>query len=175
MTRAESLLGWLVKAGGVIGVGCIFALVLVTVATVLLRLVSVAFPGSYALSELLLIPAISFSLGYAAWEGAHTRVEFLTRFLPVRVSDMLEGVIGLAGLAFWVFITRAVWLEAVKKMAQNESAPIIDVPVWPFRWLMVTALVLMGAVLLLRSAQAFAGTLPRNDSHEDDAQEGGAH
>lgn len=163
MTRVETILGWLVKAGGVIGVASIFALTLVTVATVTARLVGIAFPGSYALSELLLVPAISFSLTYAAWKGAHTRVEFLSSRLSTRVSDILEGVIGLAGLVFWVFITRAVWIQAEKNMALNEVAPIIDVPAWPFRWLMVVALVLTCAVIVLRSVQAFTGRLPRDE------------
>lgn len=166
MARVETLLGWLVKAGGVVGVMCIAALTVLTVTTVVLRQANVAFPGSYAVSELLLIPAISFSLAYAAWEGAHTRVEFLTGLLPRPVSNLIEGVIGLGGLVFWVYITRAVWNEALRKMAQNEMAAIINVPVAPFRWLMVTALVLMCAVLLLRSIKAFSGQLaPARGGH----------
>lgn len=166
MARVETLLGVLVKAGGVVGVLSIAALTLLTVTTVVLRQIDVAFPGSYAVSELLLIPAISFSLTYAAWEGTHTRVEFLTGVLPTPVSNLIEGLIGLAGLVFWVFITRAVWNEALRKMAQNEMAAIIDVPVSPFRWLMVTALVLMCAVLLLRSIKAFSGHLaPAEGGH----------
>ncbi|WP_010140696.1 TRAP transporter small permease [Oceanicola sp. S124] len=157
MTRATTLIGWLVKAGGVIGVACIIALTLLTVATVAARALNIAFPGSYALSEILLIPAISFSLCYAAWSGAHTRVEFVTSLLPPRVSQVLEGVIDLIALVFWVAICRAVWLEAIKMTARNETAAIINVPAWPFRWMMVAALVLTCIVLVMRACLSFAG------------------
>lgn len=162
LARANTLIGWLVKAGGVIGVACIFALTLLTVATVAARAMNIAFPGTYALSEILLIPAISFSLCYAAWTGAHTRVEFVTGFLPERLSQVLDGLIDLVALVFWVAICRAVWLQAIKMTARNETAAIIDVPAWPFRWLMVAALVLTCIVLVMRALLSFAGR-PREE------------
>ena len=167
MTAVENLLQKLIRLGGVIGVAAIAALMLLTVLTVVLRVVGVAFPGSYAMSEILLIPAISFSLAYATWDDVHTRVDFVTKGLPKRARSALDVVITLLGLGFWAVITYAVTRDAIKHGAQHEVAPIINIPVAPFRWLMVTALVLLCATMLLRAAQAALGKDSRPSGHDE--------
>lgn len=166
MKQIESVIGTLVRVGGVIGVACILLLTVLTVATVGLRVVGVAFAGSYALSELLLMPAVTFSLTYAAWENTHTRVNFISGFLSQGASALLEGFIALLGLVFWGFIALATFREAVHYTALGEMAAIVDVPVAPFRWLMVTALVLMCAVILFHTVRAFSGHPAKQGGHE---------
>lgn len=166
MKAIETALGTLVRIGGVIGVACILLLTVLTVVTVALRVVGVAFAGSYALSELLLMPAVTFSLTYAAWENTHTRVNFLSGFLSRGASAGLEGVISALGLVFWGFIALATFREAVHYTALGELAAIVNVPVAPFRWLMVAALVLMCAVILFHTIRAFSGHPAKQGGHE---------
>jgi TRAP-type C4-dicarboxylate transport system permease small subunit len=121
------------------------------------RFVGIAFPGTYVLAELLIIPAVTLSLAYAAWEGAHTRVELLTQTLPRRAAGWLKGAMLTLGSLFWGFVAWAGYEEALRHGAQGERTPLLDIPVAPFRWLMVAAIVLMIAAVLFRAAQAASG------------------
>lgn len=143
---------------GLIGVGGILALMVLTVITVTFRAIGIAFPGTYALAELLLIPAISFSLVYAAMQDEHTRVVLFTdRIRSARLRRALLGAMLLLGSLFWVAVAYATIREAIRRQAQNELSPIINVPVAPFRWAMATALVLLCVVLLAKAIRLFAG------------------
>lgn len=161
MKLAETVLRAVTMTGALIGVLSIVALMLLTVFTVVFRAVGIAFPGTYAVAELLLMPAISFSLAYAAYEGAHTRVELLTKVLPERARSLLEALMLALGTVFWVVIGYAGTLEAIKRGAQNERAPIIGTPVAPFRWLMVAAIALFCAVLIYQVAKLLRGETPQ--------------
>ncbi|GGL61488.1 TRAP transporter small permease [Wenxinia marina] len=157
MAAIEKWLGRIVAVAAVIGVAAIAALVCLTVVTVTFRFLGIAFPGTYVLAELLIIPAVTLSLAYAAWEGAHTRVELLTMRLPPRVRGPLEGLMLAVGSAFWGMVAFAGVEEALRRGAQGERTMLLDIPVAPFRWLMVAALALLIVVLLLRAAQAAMG------------------
>lgn len=161
MTRLETLLGALVRVAAGIGVASLLALMALTVVTVAFRAIGIAFPGTYVLAELLLIPAVSFALAYAAWDRAHTRVEILTQVFPWRLAGVFHGLMLLLGTVFWGFVAWAAIREAIRRGRQGEMTPLLDIPVAPFRWLMVAALCLMIAVCVLRAAQSIAGREPR--------------
>jgi len=154
----ETILKRLARLAAFLAVATIVGLMLLTVVTVVFRAVGIAFPGTYSLSELLLIPAISFSLAYAAWEGEHTRVTLLVeRFKSRRVRDWLHGAMTGLGLLFWAGIAWAAIRETLRRQAQNELSPILNVPVAPFRWLMVSAFVLLCAILAFQAVRLFLG------------------
>lgn len=161
MNRLESLLRVLVRLAAALGVASLLLLMALTVVTVAFRAVGIAFPGTYVLAELLLIPAVSFALAYAAWDRAHTRVEILTQAFHWRLAGALHGLMLLLGTVFWGFVAWASVREAVRRGRQGEVTPLLEIPVAPFRWLMVAALCLMIAVCVLRAAQALAGREPR--------------
>jgi TRAP-type C4-dicarboxylate transport system permease small subunit len=157
----EKVLGGLVRAAALIGVLSIVALMGLTVVTVTFRFLGIAFPGTYVLAELLIIPAVTLSLAYAAWEGAHTRVELLTQRLASRAAGRLQAAMLALGSVFWIFVAWAGIEEALRRGAQGERTPLLDIPVAPFRWLMVAAIVLMIAVILCRTARLARDGEPR--------------
>lgn len=161
MKTVETLLGALVRIAAGLGVGALMALMALTVVTVAFRAIGIAFPGTYVLAELLLIPAVSFALAYAAWDRAHTRVEILTQAFPWRLAGVLHGLMLLLGTVFWGFVAWAAFREAIRRGRQGEVTPLLEIPVAPFRWLMVAALCLMISVCILRAAQAITGREPR--------------
>lgn len=167
LSRIESCIGVIVSIAAGIGVLSILALMMLTVVTVIFRFIGIAFPGTYVLSELLLVPAISFSLAYASWKGAHTKVDLLTRLLPKTAKAYLESVMLLMGTGFWVIVCLAGIEEVLRRSAQNEATPLLDIPVAPFRWLMVSAIVLMIIILVFRAIQSLVRAKPGiEDQHE---------
>ena len=158
MTVIERILSALSAGAGLVGVLGILCLMALTVVTVAFRAIGIAFPGTYALAELLLIPSISFSLAYAAMQNEHTRVElFVDRIRNLRLRDALQGVMLGLGMLFWAAVALAAIREAIRRGAQNELSPIIDVPVAPFRWAMAGAMVLLCIVLAFRAVQLISG------------------
>ncbi len=158
MRLVERLLRGIVTAGAFTGVSCIIALMFLTVVTVSFRAIGIAFPGTYTLAEILLIPSISFSLAYAAYEGAHTRVELMTSILPPRLASLLDALMLALGTVFWVVVAYAGTLEALKSARNQEQAPILGFPVTPFRWMLVIAITLLCLVLVVQVVQALLRT-----------------
>lgn len=165
MKSFEAILRRTCELAAFIGVAAIIGLMLVTVVTVIFRAIGIAFPGTYALSELLLIPAVSVALAYAAMQGDHTRVDlFVGRIKSDRVRRAIHGVMTLLGSLFWVAIAWATIREAIRRGAQNELSPIIHVPVSPFRWAMAAGIILFVVVLVFQAIKLF-----RNEPIEDEA------
>lgn len=168
MKTFETLLRRLCAAAAFVGVAAILALMALTVITVIFRAISIAFPGTYSLSELLLIPAVSCALAYAAMQGEHTRVTlFVDRIRSQRLRLGLEGTMTFLGSLFWVAIAWATIKEALRRMAQNELSPIINVPVAPFRWAMAAAIILLCVVLMFQAIRLWRGEETEDDRGGD--------
>lgn len=161
MIFIESIFKKLVSLAAAIGVASLVALMILTVVTVTFRAIGIAFPGTYVLAELLLIPTVTFALAYAAWENAHTRVEILTKIFPNRIEGLSNGLMLLSGTVFWGFVAYAAIEEALRRGRQGEVTPLLDIPVAPFRWLMVVAICLMICICILRAIQFIAGVEAR--------------
>ena len=157
MHRLDSLLGGIVRITSLIGVLSLAAMMALTVFTVIFRAIGVAFPGTYVLTELLLIPCVSFALAYTAWSGSHTKVDLLTQFFPKRLSDLSNGLMLILGTVFWGFVAFAGYEEAIRRGKQGETTPLLDIPVAPFRWLMVAALSLLIVICVVRAVQMIVG------------------
>ena len=59
MQAVDRILRRICDAAGILGVLAILSLMLLTVVTVVFRAAHIAFPGTYSIAELLLIPAVS--------------------------------------------------------------------------------------------------------------------
>lgn len=153
MGKIDQILGWAVRGVAALGVLSLLALMALTVTTVVFRAIGIAFPGTYVLAELLLIPTVSCALVFAAWDGAHTKVELLINTFSAGASGIAQGVTLLLGTGFWGFVLYAGIEEALRRGRQGEVSPILEIPVGPFRWFMAAAIALLIVVCLFRAAQ----------------------
>ena len=157
----ERILGAAVRVAALLGVASLVVLVGLVVVTVTFRAIDIAFPGTYVLQQLMIIPTVSLSLAYAAWKGRHTRVEILTQRFPSRVARPLEALMLVTGSVFWVVVGYAWYLQAVINGRRGEKTPLLDIPVWPFRWLMVGAVILMVVVVFFRALELLMPEKPK--------------
>lgn len=163
----DSNLRRICAVAGVIGIAAIVSLMGLTVITVVLRALRISFPGTYSLSELLLIPAVSISVAYAAFYNEHTRAEiFVNMISNERLRNFIHGLMLLVGSLFWVVVAWATIKEAIRRMAQNELSPIINVPVAPFRWAMAAAVILCVIVLVWQGLKLLRGIPVQEETHE---------
>lgn len=158
MRGIAHILNLLGNVSGFIAVSGVLALMMLTVVTVTFRAFGIAFPGTYAIAELLLIPAISFSLLYATLKNEHTRVTLIVgRIISLRVQHVIKGLMLATGSIFWMAVTLATVREAIRRGAQGEVSPIINLPVPPFRWMMAAAMALIVITLLFKALQLLTG------------------
>jgi hypothetical protein len=158
MQTIDTILRKICAVAGVLGILAIVSLMTLTVVTVIFRALYIAFPGTYSLAELLLIPAVSISLAYAAMHHEHTRaVLFVDRIKNDRLRLGIHGSMLILGSLFWVAVAWATIREAIRRGAQNELSPIIHVPVAPFRWAMGIAIVLLVVVLVWQGFKLLRG------------------
>jgi TRAP-type C4-dicarboxylate transport system, small permease component len=165
----DTMLRRVSDAVGIVGVLAIFSLMLLTVVTVIFRAMHIAFPGTYSIAELLLIPAVSISVAYAALHNEHTRATlFVDNIKNSRLRRAIHGVMLILGSLFWVVVVWATIREAIRRGAQNELSPIINVPIAPFRWSMAAALTLLCVLLLWQGYKLLRG-IPTEDeqAHPD--------
>lgn len=168
MHAIDRFLRRLTEAVGVVGVAAICGLMVLTVITVVLRALHIAFPGSYSIIELLLVPAVSISVAYAAYANEHTRAAlFVDRIKNIRLRYAINGVMLILGSLFWVIVIYATAKEAIRRGKQNELSPIIDVPVAPFRWSMAVALSLVVVVLLWHGYKLLRGYPAGGEAEEN--------
>lgn len=171
MQAVGRLLQAVSKVVGIAGVIAILALMLLTVVTVIFRAAHIAFPGTYVLAELLLIPAVSISIAYAAMDNEHTRVVLIVDTIKnLRLRHAIHGVMLALGSLFWMAVAWATIREAIRRGAQGETSPIIHVPVSPFRWTMAGALVLLCVILLWQSLKLLRGEPTEEPSQNLEAE-----
>lgn len=158
MRYGQRILDFFSRVSGMIAVAGILALMMLTVVTVVFRAVGIAFPGTYVIAELLLIPAISFALAYATMQNEHTGVSlFVDRLHHRRFRLTLKGLMLGLGSLFWMAVAVATIREAIRRGAQGETSPIINIPIAPFRWMMAAAMILICVTLLFKVVQLLFG------------------
>ena len=97
----------------------------------------------------------------------HTRaVLFVDLIKNDRLRRGIHGTMLLLGSLFWVIVAWATIREAIRRGAQNELSPIINIPVAPFRWSMAAAVVLLCVVLVWQGYKLLRG-IPTEDEQEN--------
>lgn len=147
-----------------VGTGVLFALMLLTVADVVLRhrfTLNQPIPGVFELTELTMVVVVFFGLAFTASKKGHIAVDLVVARLPQRwqgAVDSLTGLLSLGVFALIIWQSAIFALEAV--LAYYEVTDILDIPVFLFKLLVpLGALVLWFqlVVSLLESLRKAAG------------------
>lgn len=108
---------------------------LLTVGDVLLRFfLNAPITGFYEVVEIIIAVAIAASFPAGLAQRRVLRVEFLERFLSVRLRSILQAVGSAALLLFIVVITWRLGVYATVLQARSEATVIIELPTAPFWW-----------------------------------------
>lgn len=110
--------------------------------------------------------AVTFlPLAYVAHREGHIYVELFTRGLSPRRLAFLEGVIGLACLAFVIWMVRETWYAALISQADGEMWETSDdlITIWPSRFFLPVGIFLMGVYMVFRIADDFLVALGRRE------------
>ncbi len=136
----------------------LFGLMLVTVYSVIMRYVFNAPPlFTLDVSRMMLIPVAMLGLAYCGWTSGHIAVDLigtfgrpqLVRWTDVVVRFMCAGVIGL-----WTY--RLVDL-AIDSYEVGDATNMVQLPHYPFVWIMIVGAGLYTAVLVALGLRSFRG------------------
>ena len=122
-------------------------MVLIT-ASVIYRRAGHVIPGTYELSELMIVVTAAFALGYAALKKTHIVIKVVVARFPQRAQAILEAVMSFISLAAWAAVA---WtgILILSKRWLNEESEMLSVPYLPFRLIFLLGLVLVCSIYLI--------------------------
>lgn len=138
--------------------GVLLVLMLLTVYSVVMRYVFNA-PPIFTLdaSRMLMIPVVAFGLAYCGWTGGHVAVDLigaLNRPKLVRCTDAVVRLACAALIALWAW--KLAWL-AVESRDIGNATNMVQIPHYPFVWMMVAGAALYAAVLVALTMRSWRG------------------
>ena len=135
------------------GVGAIMAsvflagIMVLVVASIVVRPFGEVITGSVELIELLIIVTVAFAFGYTALNKGHIVVTLLVSRFPPRTQAIFESIGWLLSLGIWGWIFWA----GVDMMAEKwirEESELLRVPYLPFRLVWVFGLLFISLIFL---------------------------
>jgi TRAP-type C4-dicarboxylate transport system permease small subunit len=129
----------------------VVAMMLLTCADILLRLLRHPIPGTYELVGFLGTVIVSFSLALTSLSKGHIAVEILVEKLPRRVQVGIEAVTSLIGAALFAVIAWQSLVYAADIRQSGEVSVTLTMPIYPFIYGIAAGSALLVLVLLLDS------------------------
>lgn len=141
MDAAAARLNWAAAAS-------IVAMMLLTVADVVLRLFRMPIPGTYEMVGFLGAFIIAFSLAYTASEKGHITVDVLVQLFPRKVQAFLDAFNELAGAVFFGLIALAGMHAAGDIRNSGEVSLTLELPIHPILYGIAAGCALLALILL---------------------------
>jgi len=136
-----------------LGAVALVAMMVLIVTSVIFRRAGQVVPGTYELSELLIVVTVAFALGYAALEKSHIVVKIVVARFPQRAQAILEAVMSFISLVTWAALAWAGFIILSKRWLGEESE-MLSVPFLPFRLIFLFGLILFCSVYLINLIRA---------------------
>ena len=136
--------GW----GMAVGAASLVGVMVLIVASVIFRRAGHVVPGTYELTELMIVVTVAFALGYAALKKSHIVIKIVVARLPQRTQAILEAVMSFISLATWAAVAWAGFI-IVSKRWLSENSETLSVPFLPFRLIFLFGLILLCLIYLI--------------------------
>lgn len=143
-----------------IGMALVFLLMLLTVVDVVGRkLVGVIpgfqpVPGSYELTEFMLLAIVYSALGYAQVKGDHISIDVLTSRFPPRARNILDTVVYLVSAAMAVVLSWRAFVRGQRLIGEGDYTAVLHIPVYPFLFLIGVGMLVFALALLFSALQS---------------------
>lgn len=138
-----------IRVGIFIGIGFLTAIMLLTVANIIVRgLLGGVIHGAWELSGLILVVVAVFGMLYAELERSNIRIDILVSRLPQRTQEILEMFTSVTSLGIIAIILWATADWIIGGAFRNKSA-VLGVPHLSFQIIWVSGLLALCLALLL--------------------------
>jgi len=143
-----------------IGAAFLVGMMVLVVANIIYRLFGHVIPGSFELSELMIVVAVASALGYAAVHKSHIVVKIVVSRFSQRWQAIIEVLMSLISLATWAVIAWASF-NVLSQRWLTEITDLLDIPYLPFRIIFVVGLVLLCLVYVTDLFRALSQAVKR--------------
>jgi len=148
------------SGGMAIGAAFLTGMMFLVVANIIYRLFGHVIPGSYEISELMIVVAVAFALGYAAVHKSHIVVKIVVTRFSERRQAILTVLMSLISLATWAIIAWASY-NVLSQRWLTEMTDLLDIPYLPFRMIFVLGLVVFCLVYVTDLVNALRQVVKR--------------
>lgn len=159
MARMQRGLVLLSRGFNAVAGAAVIAVMILTCADVVLRLLRRPIPGTYEIVGFLGSVIISFSLAYTSLERGHIAVEFLVERLPQRVQIAVEAFVSLVGTLLFGLIAWQCAAYAADLKLSGEVSLTLAMPIYPFIQGIAVGSGLLSLVLLSECARSAIRTV----------------
>ncbi len=148
MTGAEAK--WERRADAVLGIASaatLIAMMLITVADVVLRyLFAAPIRGAFELTELGLLVLIFAGLPLVSRANEHVTMDFIDRVLPPRARMLVVRIVHVFTAGIMLVLAWMMWLKAGKIAAYADTSQSLGIPLAPFVYFMAIMIATAGAI-----------------------------
>lgn len=104
-----------------------------------------------------MVATIFLPVAYIQLHQKHLMVELFTRALPPRTMALLEGCVCLLGFVYVSTLVVLTFDGAMVETANGAAHDVtyFDLPVWPSRWFLPAALLVMAIIMALQATRSF--------------------
>lgn len=145
------------KAFNILACVAVIAIMLLSTADVVMRLLGKPIPGTYELVGFLGTIVVSFALAFTSMEKGHIAVEILVEKLSQRAQLVIEGFCNLTGALLFGIIAYQAVLYALDIKKSGEVSSTLQMPAYPF----IFGIAIGCALLCLLLAADFMKSLQR--------------
>ncbi len=130
------------------------AMMLLTCADVLLRILRCPIPGTYEIVGLLGATFVSFSLAHTTTERGHIAVDFIVQKLPPRWQDLVDCINSIICAFLFGVITWQSVVYALDLKNSGEVSMTLQMPIHPFVFGIALGCGMLSLVLFLRFVES---------------------
>lgn len=106
--------------------------------------------GVFDLTHFTVLSMTFLGLAYCGFHGAHVSIELLYQHLGPRTRNVLNRVTNLVGCLLFLVIGWRSYLQSDLVREINESSQLLEIPYYPFYWLVAFGSILFALVMGLR-------------------------
>jgi TRAP-type C4-dicarboxylate transport system permease small subunit len=106
--------------------------------------------GSYELTQYMLVIVVLLGIPYTQQVGGNIRITLFVSRLNPRAQVIIDIVITLLGLVFFLLIAWGGFIETVSSFRGGGVSDMLRIPQWPFRFLIPVGAFLLGLELLIK-------------------------
>lgn len=131
------------------------AMMLLTVSNITIRIFWKPITGTYELVGLLSVVFSSFAITYTTLKHCHIAVNVLTSRLPQRAQAICNIIVSLIGVLLLFLMAWTGGKFAMEQWVKKEITDTLYIPIAPFRFVLVVALVFFCLILVMDLINSF--------------------
>ena len=150
-------LGWLTRGLNSLSALAVLAMMLLTCADIVMRLMRRPITGTYETVGFLGALFVSFALAQTSVDRGHIAVDFLVQRLPNRVQEVVELVNGLVCIVFFALVAWQCGVYGAELRVSGEVSMTLQTPIYPVVWGIGAGCAVLCLVLIARASDVLAG------------------